>query len=58
MFDVQSSTRYGFIPENIVMSGAVNSVPALGSFCNGIIVSFTPGESVAGIIELHVTRGG
>lgn len=58
MFNLQSGTRYGFIPENITMSGAVNSVPALASFCNGIIISFTPAESVAGLIELHVTRGG
>jgi hypothetical protein len=57
-FDLQSGIRYGFIPEDVPVSGALRSVPALSSFCNGVIISFSPGESTAGLLELHITRGG
>jgi hypothetical protein len=57
-FDVQSGVRYGFVPEQVYTSGTLYSVPALSSFCNGVVVSFSPGESAAGLLELHVTRGG
>lgn len=57
-FEIEANTRYGFIPDPVTVSGSLHSVPALGSFCNGLIVSFVPGETVAGLLELHITRGG
>ena len=57
-FEIQANTRYGFISESVAASGSLYSIPALSSFCNGLIISFVPGETVAGLLELHITRGG
>lgn len=57
-FTIQKDIRYAFIPYGTYSGVSVYSLPALLSPFNGIIVGIDPQESVAGVFELHVTRGG
>lgn len=56
-FTVQKDLRYAFIPHGTYSGVSIYSIPALLSPFNGVIVGIDPQESVAGVFELHITRG-
>lgn len=57
-YPVVQDIRCGFIPYGTYSGVSLYSVPALLSPFNGIIIGIEPQESVAGVFELHITRGG
>jgi hypothetical protein len=56
-YSLQKDIRYAFIANGTYSGVSIYSIPALMSPFNGIIVEIDPLESVAGVFELHITRG-